>query len=329
MVNLIIPVYKARATLERALYSLLAQTTNRFLVTIVIDGEDDDYADIINPFRDRGLHITVLKLAENHGAGYARQYAMDYDASRPASCEYYMFLDADDILYPIAIELLHKEIRKENADILIASFVRQVKGEFREYNAETTAITWMHGKIYRAQYLRDNNIRFLDDLRFNEDSYFNVVAVNCAPKVSRMPVPVYLWCDNPNSVTQTKEGGTFFARSNTNYIHGQLMGMRKIHEIKGSVPEDTFAQTLLYIYYAMQQQEFEGVQDYSYVDELTALKEEQWVQDFFADGMHWIKIVNTVKAGAIIDDENIIFYKLPFSDWAQAYLIKEQKVRST
>ena len=326
MLNIIIPVYKARDTLPQALNSLLCQTSNKFIVTIVIDGDGIDYSDIIEEYRRRGLHITVLILPENHGAGYARQYAMDYDANRAAKSEYYMFLDADDMYYPIAVELLTNQIRKENADIVIGSFIRERNHEFIEYNATTTAVTWMHGKIYRADYLRQNNIRFLEELRYNEDSYFNVVAVNCSDHVARLPAPIYLWRDNPNSVTQTKEGGSYFARSNTQYIHGQIQGMKRIIELKGELPADTFAQTLLYIYYAMMQQQYEHVEDYSYLDELYSLGQVKEVQDFFNNGENWIKIVNTAKAGALIDESNIIFYNLPFSDWAQKYLISKPMV---
>ncbi len=327
MTNLIIPVYKARDTLPRALMSAAAQTTNKFLITIVIDGDGIDYSDIVDQYRALGLHITVLTLNENHGAGYARQYAMDYDASRPANCDYYMFLDADDMLYPIAVEFLTSQIRAEGADIVIANFVRETdKHEFVEFHAENTAVTWMHGKIYSAMYLRRYNIRFHEDLRCNEDSYFNVVAVNSSAKVARVDVPVYLWRNNPNSITQSKENGSYFSRSNTDYIHGQLQGMKRIYELTGGIPEGTLAQTLLYIYYAMMQQEFEGLDDYSYETELYNFGTLPPVIDFFNKGDNWVKLVNSCKAGAVIDDTNIIFYKFPFSDWAQKYLIQEQKV---
>lgn len=325
MVNVIIPVYKARDTLPHALDSLVCQTTNKFIVTMVIDGDGEDYSDIIEIYRKRGLHITVLTLEENHGAGYARQYAMDYDAARPAKSEYFMFLDADDMYFPYAIQLLNKEIRHNESDIVIASFIRERNGEFIEFNSSTSAVTWMHGKIYRADYLRENNIRFLEELRYNEDSYFNVVAVNSTKKVARLPAAVYLWRDNPSSVTQTKEGGTYFSRANSNYIYGQAKGVKKIIEITGELPADTFAQTCLYIYYAMMQQEFEKVADRSYMDELRSLAEIPQVQNFFNTGENWIKMVNSSKGGAVIDDENIIFYQVPFSDWAQEYLIKKKE----
>lgn len=326
MVNIIIPVYKARDTLPMALDSLVAQTNKKFIVTMVIDGDGIDYSDIIEEYRKRGLHITVLTLPENHGAGYARQYAMDYDANRLAKSEYYMFLDADDMYFPFTIELLSHTIQTEKMDIIAASFVREKGKEFVEFNSMNSPVTWMHGKIYRAQYLRDNNIRFLDDIKYNEDSYFNVVAVNSTENMARLQAAVYLWRDNPNSVTQTKEGGTYFSRSNTDYIVGQVRGLKKIMEITGSFPSALFGQTILYIYYAMMQQEYEHLDDYSYLEELESLKDIPEVQEFFQIGENWITIANNVKAGAQIDDENLIFYNVSFSDWAQKYLIKDTVV---
>lgn len=327
MVNIIIPVYNARETLPQALDSLVCQTNKKFLVTIVIDGDRLDYSDIIEEYHGRGLRITTLVLPENHGAGYARQYAMDYDAHKPAKSDYFMFLDADDMFYPIAVELLSKGISREGSDVLAASFIREKPPEFIEFNSTTSPVTWMHGKIYRAQYLRDNNIRFLDDIRYNEDSYFNVVAMNCSDKIARITAPVYLWRDNPNSITQTKEGGNYFSKSNSQYIIGQVRGLKKITEITGKFPTDLFTQTIMYIYYAMMQQEYEQVEDFSYMNDLTSLKEMPEVQEFFLNGENWIKIANSVKAGAQIDNENLIFYNTTFSDWAQKYIIKDQVVK--
>ena len=50
MVNVAIPVYKARSTLPYCLNSLVAQTKNMFLVTLVQDGDGEDYSDIIEEY---------------------------------------------------------------------------------------------------------------------------------------------------------------------------------------------------------------------------------------------------------------------------------------
>jgi len=55
-----IPVYKARATLPKALDSLLAQTKEMFITCLSIDGDGEDYSDIIAEYTRRGLHIRVI-----------------------------------------------------------------------------------------------------------------------------------------------------------------------------------------------------------------------------------------------------------------------------
>ena len=55
IVNIIIPTYKARETLPKALDSLVAQTKDMFLVTIVQDGDGEDYSDIVTEYKRRGL----------------------------------------------------------------------------------------------------------------------------------------------------------------------------------------------------------------------------------------------------------------------------------
>ena len=102
IVEIGIPVYKAKETLPDALDSLVAQTYKRFIVTLSIDGDGEDYSDIINTYKARGLKIRAITSAVNHGAGGARQLILD-----ATICDYIMFLDADDILMPRAVEVLY------------------------------------------------------------------------------------------------------------------------------------------------------------------------------------------------------------------------------
>ena len=81
MVNVIIPTYKARDTLPKALDSLVAQTKKTFVVTIVQDGDGEDYSDIISEYRKRGLGIRILILDTRgdiidvtHGSSIAALY---------------------------------------------------------------------------------------------------------------------------------------------------------------------------------------------------------------------------------------------------------------
>lgn len=180
MVDIIIPVFHSRKTLPNVLNSLVSQTYKEFFITIIADGDGEDYSDIVNAYKARGLVIYILTLKENVGPGIARQVAMDADDQS----EYFMLCDSDDLLMPQAVESLLRGIDTDDFDIVTSSFLRHKPSGNLLQDAATSAITWCAGKIYRASYLREKNIRFHPYLRLNEDSYFNVVAWNCTKKRS-------------------------------------------------------------------------------------------------------------------------------------------------
>ena len=153
MVNIIIPIYNARETLPKTLDSLVAQTKNLFMVTLVQDADNIDYSDIVEEYRHRGLNITLEVLSENVGPGLARQRGIDMSSQ----FEYVMFLDSDDLLQPRAIDVLTREVKKNDLDILSSSFVVERPGVDTYVKGDGSASTWVLGKIYRRAYLVDNN----------------------------------------------------------------------------------------------------------------------------------------------------------------------------
>ena len=178
MLNIIIPVFHSKETLPNVLTSLSIQTTKDFIVTIVQDGDGEDYSEIIAPFQAQGFTVNVLNLEKNVGPGLARQAAMDADNTS----EFFMLCDSDDLLMPQAVESLLRGIIVKDLDIVSSSFLRHQKDDNLLQDVTNTAITWCAGKIYRAKYLKENNIRFHPALRLNEDSYFNVVAWNATQR---------------------------------------------------------------------------------------------------------------------------------------------------
>ena len=111
MVEIGIPIFHAKETLPAALDSLVAQTKKNFIVCLSIDGDDEDYTDIINTYKARGLKIRVINGKFNGGAGEARQRVID-----STMCDYIMFLDADDMFMPRAVELLYGKAKPGGYD---------------------------------------------------------------------------------------------------------------------------------------------------------------------------------------------------------------------
>lgn len=317
MVNVIVPIYHARDTLPALLDSLVAQTYKRFMVTLSQDGDGESYTDIIETYRNRGLHINLLRSSENGGPGIARQRAMDADQMS----DFFMFSDADDMFFPRAVEILTHEIQVNNSNIVVSDFVVEHGDHTVQLlPAASTPVTWMHGKIYRAKYLRDNNIRFLDNLRLNEDSYFNLVAVNCTDNRHILAETTYLWRDNKNSLTRSDPN--FYQKGWLYYLYSQVRGIDSIIQISHKLDINLLAATFLNVYYEFMPALYLQLDLTEAAKILEPFKYIPEVQEAIGRQEFWNYILNNLKACQIFQD-NLIFYKERFCDWINKYIIAE------
>lgn len=316
MVGVIIPTYKARETLPKALDSLVAQTKKTFVVTIVQDCDGEDYSDIIERYRERGLGIRLVSLKENRGPGGARQAGMDTDPM----CDYFMFLDADDMLMPRAIEILYREAKGNDADIVSSDFLAERTAEPSVLmDVMTVPVTWCHGRIYKAKYLRDKNIRFLDGLRVNEDAYFNLIAHNCTTKKYKIKELTYLWRDNRESITRSGSKDDFFKRTWETYITSQVEALLRIIELKGEVDPDLLGATLLYVYHYWQIAKYYNVVNDEIEKELLKLKNNSVLIESLVEKQFWNHIAENLK-GCTLWEDKFIFYRDRFNDWLKEYI---------
>lgn len=321
MLNIVIPVYKARDTLPDLLDCLVVQTYKMFIVTISQDGDGEDYSDIIEEFRKKGLHISHINNPINQGPGMARQLGIDYSGK----CDYVMFCDADDLVTPRIVELLYKEAKRNNVDILSSDFIAE-RGSFQSQYmpVNTTPVTWFHGKVYRIDYLKENNIRFLEDLRLNEDSYFNLVAVNCTENKRKLPEYTYIWRCNENSLTRGEGERAFFLKSWEQYILSQVRGIKKILEIKGSISIDVLAATILNLYNHSMKALFFKIDPSLANSYIRELKEVEYIQRAFERKPFWEYVYNHLK-GCEFTDGNLFFFKRRFIDWFNELVAEDIK----
>lgn len=316
MVEVGIPCWHARETLPKGLDSLVAQTRDRFITCLSIDGDGEDYSDIIETYRARGLKIRVINSPENGGPGIARQRIID-----TTQCDYIMFMDADDMLMPRAVDILYTTAKAKNFDILRSSFIREhtnKEDELVPQNVKT--ITWFHGKIYRTAYLKDKNIRFLPGLYTDEDAYFNLLAWNSTQNRGEITEVTYYWRDNKNSLTRREKSKVYFLKTYKYYIRSQVEGLKSLFVLNDSVASSLITQTLLNIYYYYMAAKFYK-DDVTEVEELiSTLKEEQWMQVYLNNGENWFNIVTNIKAGAVYEQKYVIFYTEHFNEWAARLL---------
>ena len=193
MVDIIIPAYNCSKTLPRTLGSIVAQTkSEKCIVTVVDDCSTEDLKPIIDSFKPY-IKINYIKLEKNlKYPGLVRQVGLDNTIA-----PYVMFLDADDVLAPSAVQILNNEMLKKTYDLIVGFFYRQEEYGNLVIMGENDT-TWLHGNIYRRSFLEGNNIRFPSG--YNEDGAFNTQCYMLSSKIGMLNIPVYYWLYNKKSI---------------------------------------------------------------------------------------------------------------------------------
>ena len=196
-VSVIIPTYKATETIRKTLASISMQSIAEELEVIIVNDCDGlSYSQIIRDFSD--LDIKYVIREKNGGCGASRNTGIE----KATGC-YIVFIDSDDQwANPLAIELLYCAITSQQADAVRSTFLSEIRGEkgITIRKMEHTC-TWVHGCMFRRQYLLDNDLWFSCKLRLNEDMLFNQLLVDGGAKIVEIPEITYCWRDNPKSVT--------------------------------------------------------------------------------------------------------------------------------
>lgn len=194
--QILVPQYKeTEEVIKPLLSSIEIQQTvdvkNDVGVIIVNDGSDVFLSEEF--LKSFSYDIKYIK-AEHKGVSATRNAALD-----AATADYVMFCDADDMFCSVCgLYVIFREMTGEGFDALVSVFMEETKnfqtGEKVFLNREMDS-TFVHGKIYRRQYLLDRKIRWNDKLTIHEDSYFNCLAQKLADpnRVKYCPQPFYLW----------------------------------------------------------------------------------------------------------------------------------------
>jgi glycosyltransferase involved in cell wall biosynthesis len=105
-VTVIVPAYNSAGTLDRAIKSVLNQTTPPAEIIVVDDASTDDTLETLEGLfatKPGGMYTKIICLPTNGGAGKARNEAWLH-ATQP----YVAFLDADDSWHPRKLEVQYE-----------------------------------------------------------------------------------------------------------------------------------------------------------------------------------------------------------------------------
>ena len=121
-----------------------------------------------------------------------------------ADTDYIMFCDCDDgFIHNYGMHLILSAI-EEKFDIFNSAFIEEAPvdgGGWKIYRRDKNQV-FIHGKVYRRQFLLDSNLRFSTELHFCEDTLFNRIAFLKAEKIKYVETPIYLWAWNDKSTVR-------------------------------------------------------------------------------------------------------------------------------
>ena len=242
-IEVFIPAYNCRNTLQKTLASLAAQTDSDFYVCVVDDCGTEPLDDICAMFPM--LNLRIVRNPINLGCGLSRQSAID-----TSDADYLIPLDSDDMLLPMAINIF-----KQNAQLKpdIDFFCGYCYNEVPDGNGGTGYITLkdgftlVSGKMYKAEFLRKYNIRNCEEFsRFADDTYINMLSYELG-KTEMIPMPLYLYTCNPNSVTNKNGGKDYWADVVPKFLRCIEATTDIICKYKSANEIEHFAGTLPYI----------------------------------------------------------------------------------
>ena len=204
LVSVIIPVYNMERFVNECVESVIGQSFDNLEVILINDGSKDKSSIICQQIARKYANVTLIEQA-NQGVSSARNVGM-----AKACGDYIYFLDADDLLPPMAIATMVNVALQSDADMTIGKIAKDehipisvfTGEEFLEKVLEDNPIAYYACRIlYKREFLR--NMRFVEGIGCGEDSYFVFECALKKPTVVTLDEQVYVYRINMESATRS------------------------------------------------------------------------------------------------------------------------------
>lgn len=207
-VSIIIPVYNSEVYLKRCIDSVLNQTHQNIEIILVNDGSTDHSEVICNSYREN--RKVKVKHIKNKGAGGARNVGL-----KLATGDYVSFVDSDDWVHPKMLEIMLSVFQKHNVMLVECDLLMVNNVEYSNINndyeifietrleALKRIIKNQRFSVYVRLYKKEllNNIFFPENI-MSEDVYFTYKLINRINSLARIPISLYYYFSNDQSVTK-------------------------------------------------------------------------------------------------------------------------------
>jgi succinoglycan biosynthesis protein ExoO len=207
--SVIIPAYKALATLEKAVDSVCRQTYKGWELLIINDASPDGTGALADQLATRDARIRVVHLPENRGKPNAMNVGTD-----AAQGTWIALLDADDWYAPERLEKL-LSVAKDDVQMLADNQfffdgkANQIAGTafpatlpiamlgLKEFLAAADAMAsfdyGMLKPVFRADFLRQHAIRYYEPAKVGEDFLILLTFFVVGGRARLLPEPLYYY----------------------------------------------------------------------------------------------------------------------------------------
>ena len=214
LVSIIVPIYKVEPYLRRCLDSIVNQTYTNLEIILVDDGSPDNCPQICDEYAAKDNRIVVIH-KENGGLSDARNAGLDICRG-----EYVSFVDSDDWVADIYIEIMLKAINDNKATIAITDFFRtsqtfcssfpyydishveilnHIEATKKLWSEHISAFTTVWGALYKTNLFK--RIRFPKG-RIHEDLYVSFQLLYTSNKTVFIDIPLYFYFFREDSITE-------------------------------------------------------------------------------------------------------------------------------
>ena len=205
--TVIVPAYNCEKTINRLLDSIRQQDMNDFKVIICDDSDHEGLHEYVRPYktdRDIEYYLREKEPYRIHCPGNTRHSALK--RALQEDTQYILFVDSDDCFVPNTFKTLKDMIVNGGYPEMVGTRFDVHDDSGRFLYKEHISLGWLHGKAYRADFLRDNGIQFGLNQASHEDTYFNslcayYIMLKNLRSAQSNDFQFYIWHKRPESTS--------------------------------------------------------------------------------------------------------------------------------
>ena len=219
-VTVAVACYNLENFISKCLDSVVRQDYADMEIIVVDDCSTDNSREVINNFVAEHPEREIRLICHQKNQGISQNRNTSIEAAKGDSI---FFIDGDDTIETNTITMLYRKMLEADADLVCSSFrMVDVEGEtIREYEYPEDTVKadfavaryiekhvsgyfpmFVHMKLYRLQFLKDNHILLMPNLRgVCEDHVFTFEVAWKVRRIAFLHTVLYNWTQHPMSLS--------------------------------------------------------------------------------------------------------------------------------